>query len=62
MLVATAVERSRDGRDGVYDVTVTVGDVVVAKFVGRSKEIGGTFFDDAPGAMSGTTHRPRFAP
>lgn len=45
-LVATAVERSRAGRDGVYDVTVTVGDVVVAEFVGRSKEISGTLWED----------------
>ncbi len=44
-LVATAVERSREGRDGVYDVTVTVGDSVVAEFVGRSKEIGGALWD-----------------
>jgi acyl-CoA thioesterase len=43
-LVATAVERERTGRDGVYDVQVTVGDEVVAVFVGRSKEIGGTLF------------------
>lgn len=41
-LVATALERSREGRDGVYDVTVTAGDTVVAEFVGRSREIGGT--------------------
>ena len=39
-LVATAVERSRDGRDGVYDVTVRVGEHTVATFVGRSREIG----------------------
>jgi acyl-CoA thioesterase len=45
-LVATAVERSREGRDGVYDVTVTVGDDVVATFVGRSKEIGGTLYEE----------------
>ncbi len=44
VLVATATERSRDGRDGVYDVVVTVGDVVVAEFVGRSREIGGTLW------------------
>lgn len=41
-LVATAVERTREGRDGIYDVTVTVDGVVVAEFVGRSREIGGT--------------------
>ena len=45
VLVASATERERDGRDGVYDVTVTVDDAVVATFVGRSKEIGGTLFD-----------------
>jgi acyl-CoA thioesterase len=46
-LVARATERERAGRDGVYDVLVTVGDEVVAVFTGRSKEIGGTLFDDA---------------
>jgi len=44
VLVATATERERAGRDGVYDVTVTVGETVVATFVGRSKEIGGTLW------------------
>ena len=43
-LVASATEREREGRDGVYDVLVTVGDEVVAIFVGRCKEIGGTLF------------------
>ncbi len=47
VLVATATEREREGRDGVYDVLVTVGEEVVAVFVGRSKEIGGTLFEDA---------------
>lgn len=42
VLVATAVERCREGRDGTYDVTVTAGDTVVATFVGRSREIGGS--------------------
>jgi acyl-CoA thioesterase len=51
-LVATASERERHGRDGVYDVQVTVGDEVVATFTGRSKEIGGTLFQPA-GAGSG---------
>jgi len=45
-LVATAVERSVDGRDGIYDVTVAVGDVVVAEFVGRSREIGGAVWEE----------------
>ncbi|WP_372728720.1 hydroxyphenylacetyl-CoA thioesterase PaaI [Nocardioides sp.] len=44
-LVATAVERSREGRDGTYDVTVAVGDTVVATFVGRSREIGGALVE-----------------
>ncbi len=47
MLTATATERSRDDRSGVYDVEVTRsgpdGDVVVATFVGHSREIGGSF-------------------
>jgi acyl-CoA thioesterase len=47
-LVATAVERTREGRDGVYDVTVTRDATVVAEFTGRSKEIGGTFFEEEP--------------
>ena len=42
----TATERSRDGRDGVYDVTVTVEEAVVAEFTGRSREVGGPFWDD----------------
>ncbi|MGH3348612.1 MAG: hydroxyphenylacetyl-CoA thioesterase PaaI [Nocardioides sp.] len=45
-LVATAVERSVDGRDGVYDVAVTVGEAVVAEFVGRSREIGGAVWEE----------------
>ncbi len=44
VLEATAVERSREGRDGVYDVAVRCGDRVVAQFTGRSREIRGTLF------------------
>jgi len=47
-LVATATERERHDRDGVYDVLVTVGDEGVAVFTGRSKEIGGTLLDVQP--------------
>lgn len=47
VLVATATERSREGRDGVYDVSVTSGGRVVAEFVGRSREIGGVLVPDA---------------
>lgn len=46
VLVARAVERSRQGRDGTYDIAVHAGDTLVAEFVGHSKEIRGTFFDD----------------
>jgi acyl-CoA thioesterase len=42
VLTATAVERSREGRKGIYDVVVTAGEIVVATFVGRSHEIGGS--------------------
>jgi acyl-CoA thioesterase len=45
LLVATATERSRDGRDGAYDVVVRAGDVVVAEFAGRSREIGGALWE-----------------
>ena len=47
VLTATATERSREGRSGVYDVEVTgsgpSGATVVATFVGHSREIGGPF-------------------
>ena len=40
-LRATAVERSRRGRSGLYDVTVVTGDGdVVAEFRGRSRSLG----------------------
>jgi acyl-CoA thioesterase len=41
-LAATAVERFRRGRSGLYDVTVRRGDEVVAEFRGRSRTITGT--------------------
>ncbi|MEU3018132.1 MULTISPECIES: hydroxyphenylacetyl-CoA thioesterase PaaI [unclassified Nocardiopsis] len=41
LLVATAVERVRFGRSGVYDVTVRRGDDVVAEFRGRSRSLPG---------------------
>lgn len=44
VLEAEAVERWRQGRNGIYDVTVRRGDDVVAEFRGRSREIGGQFF------------------
>ncbi|MFZ4807821.1 MAG: hydroxyphenylacetyl-CoA thioesterase PaaI [Hyphomicrobiaceae bacterium] len=42
-LVATAVERSRSGRSGIYDVTVAREDgTVIAEFRGNSRTIDGT--------------------
>lgn len=39
-LVATAEERTRFGRNGIYDVTVRRADTVIAEFRGRSRVIG----------------------
>ena len=48
-LVAEATERSRDGRNGIYDVTVRRADgALVAEFRGRSREIAGTLVEEAP--------------
>jgi acyl-CoA thioesterase len=38
-LVATATERVVYGRSGIYDVTVTRGDEVIAEFRGRSRTL-----------------------
>lgn len=46
VLEAEAVERWREGRNGIYDITVRCGEAVVAEFRGRSREIGGTFFEE----------------
>ncbi len=45
-LVAEAVEESRAGRDGRYAVTVTCRGTDVARFVGQSREVRGTLFDE----------------
>lgn len=49
-LVATAEERARYGRSGVYDVTVRRGDggPVVAEFRGRSRATGRSLLDPDP--------------
>lgn len=39
VLVATAEERTREGRSGVCDVTVRCDDAVVAEFRGRSRAL-----------------------
>jgi phenylacetic acid degradation protein PaaD len=41
LLLATAVERYRSGRNGIYDIQVTRRAEVVAEFRGRSRTIGG---------------------
>lgn len=50
VLVAEAAERCREGRDGTYDVTVRragdPGERIVAEFVGRSRQIRGSFLPD----------------
>ncbi|MEH3146618.1 MAG: hydroxyphenylacetyl-CoA thioesterase PaaI [Methylobacterium frigidaeris] len=52
-LVATAVEREREGRSGICDVTVRDGEGrVVAEFRGLSRTIGGTVLPDG-GAAAG---------
>ena len=44
-LLATATERTRAGRSGLYDVTVHAGDgLAVAEFRGHSRAIGKPFF------------------
>ena len=42
-LIATAREVSQTGRSGIYDIRVTVDDVVIAEFRGHSRTIGGTW-------------------
>jgi acyl-CoA thioesterase len=42
-LVAEAVERAREGRNGIYDVRVSRSGEVIAEFRGHSRTIGGTF-------------------
>jgi acyl-CoA thioesterase len=42
-LVATAKEISKTGRSGIYDVRVTVNDVVIAELRGHSRNIGGVW-------------------
>jgi phenylacetic acid degradation protein PaaD len=40
VLEARAVERTRFGRSGIYDVTVRRGDEIIAEFRGTSRTIG----------------------
>ena len=46
-LTATAIERSRRGRSGIYDVTVRAHDgTAVAEFRGRSRSLGKAWLPD----------------
>ena len=47
VLVATAVERVRRKRSGIYDVTVRSGETVIAEFRGRSRSLGRPITSDA---------------
>ena len=47
VLVAKAREISRNGKSGIYDVSVTANDVVIAEFRGHSRTIGGTWVQAA---------------
>ena len=40
LLVATAEERQREGRSGIYDVRITSGEAVVAEFRGFCRTTG----------------------
>ncbi|MFD7796249.1 hydroxyphenylacetyl-CoA thioesterase PaaI [Streptomyces sp. NPDC059759] len=42
VLSATASERTRFGRSGIYDVTIRRGEEVIAEFRGRSRTLRGT--------------------
>jgi acyl-CoA thioesterase len=43
LLIAKAREVSRSGRSGIYDVSVTAGEMVIAEFRGHSRSITGTW-------------------
>ncbi|HEX7388894.1 MAG TPA: hydroxyphenylacetyl-CoA thioesterase PaaI [Acidiphilium sp.] len=44
-LVARAREISRSGRNGIYDVSVSAGEHVIAEFRGHSRTIGGSWVE-----------------
>ena len=47
LLVAVAEERHTFGRNGIYDITVSCDDTVIAEFRGRSRTIGGRWSTDS---------------
>lgn len=44
-LVARAREVSRNGRNGIYDVSVSAGGHIIAEFRGHSRTVGGSWVD-----------------
>ena len=46
LLVAEAQERTRFGRNAIYDITVTRDDEVIAEFRGRSRQLSGTILSE----------------
>ncbi len=48
LLVATALVRHSEGRSGITDVTIRVGNAVVAEFRGHSRTVGHRWVADAP--------------
>ncbi|TCC20741.1 hydroxyphenylacetyl-CoA thioesterase PaaI [Kribbella speibonae] len=46
LLVAEARERTRFGRNAIYDITVTRDDEVIAEFRGRSRQLSGTILSE----------------
>ena len=46
-MVAVAEERHQEGRNGIFDVRITVGESVVAEFRGHSRTTGARWFPDA---------------
>lgn len=59
MLTAEAAERTRSGRNGVYDVTVTRGEgEVVAEFRGHSRTTSVPLRSDGQQRDDGPTHHP----
>lgn len=53
VLTAIAVERSRAGRSGLYDITVRRADgTVVAEMRGRSRTVRGSLLDGSAGAVT----------
>ena len=47
-LIAVAEERQSEGRSGIFDVRVVVGEIVIAEFRGHSRTTGQRWVPNAP--------------